>query len=258
MNNLLRENTNGVQIITINRPKQLNALNKETIEELHLALTEAVNDAAVKVIVLTGSGEKSFVAGADIKELANLGVEEGKQLAKKNHETLFDFVENLRKPVIAAINGFALGGGLELAMACHLRVASDNARMGLPETSLGLIPGYGGTQRLAQLIGKGRAFEFIFTAKMIHADEALRYGLVNHVVSQTELIGKCMSLAQSMLKNSLVALAFAIEAVNAGFKDGVDGFEAEISAFGDCFGTRDFKEGTSAFIEKRKANFPGN
>lgn len=258
MNNLLRETKNGVQSITINRLKQLNALNVETIEELHLAFSQAAEDAEVKVIVLTGCGEKSFVAGADIKELADLSVEEGKYLAAKGHETLFDFVENLRKPVIAAINGFALGGGLELAMACHIRVASDNARMGLPETSLGLIPGYGGTQRLAQLIGKGRAFELIFTAKMIDANEALRYGLVNHVVAQAELLNKCMSLAQSMLKNSPVALGFAIDAVNAGFMDDVNGFDVEISSFGQCFGTRDFKEGTSAFIEKRKANFPGD
>ncbi len=258
MNNLLEDTENGVQIITINRPKQLNALNEETIEELHIAFSKAAENAAVKVIVLTGSGEKSFVAGADIKELAGLNVEQGKQLAAKGHETLFDFVENLRKPVIAAINGFALGGGLELAMACHLRVASDNARMGLPETTLGLIPGYGGTQRLAQLIGKGRAFELIFTAKMIDASDALRYGLVNHVVGQAELLSKCMNLAQSILKNSPVALGFAIDAINSGFMDDVNGYDVEISSFGECFGTQDFKEGTSAFIEKRKANFPGS
>ena len=258
MNNLLKETRNACKIITINRPKQLNALNRETIEELHIAMKEAAEDREARVIVLTGSGQKSFVAGADIKELANLSVEEGKRLAARSHEILFDYIENLRKPVIAAINGFALGGGLELAMACHLRVASDNARMGQPETSLGLIPGYGGTQRLAQLIGKGRAFELIFTAKMIDAEEALRYGLVNHVVAQSDLLDECTSLANSMLNNSPVALGLAIDAVNAGFRDGVDGFETEISAFGDCFGTQDFKEGSSAFIEKRRANFSGH
>lgn len=257
MQNLLKEVRNGIKVITVNRPKHLNALNRKTMEELHIAFCEAAKDDGVKVIILTGCGQKSFVAGADIKELANLSVEEGNQLAVKAHETVFDYIENLRKPVIAAINGYALGGGLELAMACHLRVASDNARMGQPETSLGLIPGYGGTQRLAKLIGKGRAFELIFTAKMIDADAALRYGLINHVVASSDLLDTCITLAHSILKNSPVAIGLAIDAVNAGFRDGVDGFETEIRAFGDCFGTLDFKEGSSAFIEKRDAEFPG-
>jgi len=258
MNNLLIHSEGATQIITINRPSQLNALNKETIQELHEALVAAENDASVKTIIITGSGEKSFVAGADIKEFAHFSVEDGKKLAAQGQKILFDFVENLSKPVIAAVNGFALGGGLELAMGCHLRIASDNARMGLPETSLGVIPGYGGTQRLAQLIGKGRAFEMIFSAKMIKADEALQYGLVNRVVPQADLLSTCLALAESFQKNSGVAIGYAIQAVNAGFTDGINGYQAEINAFGECFGTADFKEGTTAFMEKRKADFKGN
>lgn len=257
MNNLLISHENQICTITINRPKQLNALNRETIEELGNALLKADADKDVKVIIITGSGEKSFVAGADIKEFAHFGVNEGKRLAGQGHDKLFNLAQNLRTPIIAAVNGFALGGGLELAMACHIRVASDNARMGLPETSLGVIPGYGGTQRLAQLIGKGRAMELIFTAKMIKANEAMQYGLVNHVVPQAELLDTCNQLAQSIIKNSSVAIGYAIDAVNAGFEEGANGFEAEINAFGACFGTQDFKEGTTAFLEKRKPNFPG-
>ncbi len=257
MSNVLTATEQGICIITINRPNQLNALNRDTINELSEALMTADKDKNIKAIIITGSGEKSFVAGADIKEFAHFGVNEGKRLAGQGHEKLFDLTQNLRTPVIAAINGFALGGGLELAMSCHLRVASDNARMGLPETSLGLIPGYGGTQRLAQLIGKGRAMELIFTAKMIKADEALNMGLVNHVVPQSELLAKCNEIATAISKNSSVAIGYAIDAVNAGFEDGVNGFTAEINAFGDCFGTADFKEGTTAFLEKRKPNFPG-
>lgn len=257
MTNLLIEKQGATQLITINRPNQLNALNKSTIQELHEAFATAESDQNIKVIILTGSGEKSFVAGADIKEFANFSVEEGAKLAADGHKKLFDFIENLSKPVIAAVNGFALGGGLELAMACHIRYASDNARLGLPETSLGVIPGYGGTQRLAQLIGKGRALEMIFTAKMIKAADALEYGLVNKVLPQNELLAACFDLAEAIQKNSSVAISYAIDAVNAGFKDGVNGFEAEIKAFGACFGTADFKEGTTAFMEKRKADFPG-
>jgi enoyl-CoA hydratase len=170
---------------------------------------------------------------------------------------LFDFVQNLRTPVIAAVNGFALGGGLELAMSCHFRIASDNAKMGLPEVSLGVIPGYGGTQRLPQLIGKGRAMEMIMTAGMISAEEAKSYGLVNHVVPQTELLDFCYGIAHKILRNSPTAISQAIKAVNANFEDGVNGFQAEIKAFGKCFGTEDFKEGTTAFLEKRKAVFLG-
>lgn len=256
-NNILIEKENGIALITINRPEKLNALNKATIEELHHGFGNLEKDAEVKVIVVTGSGEKAFVAGADISEFANFSVEKGTVLAAQGQEMLFDFVENLDKPVIAAVNGFALGGGLELAMACHFRVASDNAKMGLPETSLGVIPGYGGTQRLPQLIGKGRAMEMIMTAGMVTAEDAYRAGLVNHVVAQAELIEFTKGIAQRIMKNSGVAISKAIQSINANFKDGVNGFETEIKAFGECFGTEDFKEGTTAFLEKRKAVFPG-
>lgn len=256
-NNILIEKENGIAVITINRPEKLNALNKATIEELHHGFGSLEKDTEVKVILITGSGEKAFVAGADISEFANFSVEKGTVLAAQGQEMLFDFVENLDKPVIAAVNGFALGGGLELAMACHFRVASENAKMGLPETSLGVIPGYGGTQRLPQLIGKGRAMEMIMTAGMLAAEDAYRVGLVNHVVAQPELMEFTKGIAQRIMRNSGVAISKAIQSVNANFKDGVNGFEVEIKAFGECFGTEDFKEGTTAFLEKRKAVFPG-
>lgn len=255
--NILFQVNNSIAQITINRPSKLNALNKATIQELHEAFDTADKDKAVKVIVVTGSGEKAFVAGADISEFAHFDVENGSKLAQKGQELLFDFVENLSTPVIAAVNGFALGGGLELAMACHFRVASDNAKMGLPETSLGVIPGYGGTQRLPQLIGKGRAMELVMTAGMIDAQTALSYGLVNHVTTQDDLLPLAEKIAGKIMRNSSVAISKAIKAVNANFKDGVDGFAVEIEEFGNCFGTEDFTEGTTAFLEKRKADFPG-
>ncbi|CAM1343144.1 enoyl-CoA hydratase/isomerase family protein [Tenacibaculum aestuarii] len=255
--NILVEQANGLATVTINRPKKLNALNKATIEELHSVFKALENDSAVKAIIITGSGEKAFVAGADISEFAHFSIEEGGMLAKKGQEILFDFVENLSTPVIAAVNGFALGGGLELAMACHFRVASDNAKMGLPEVSLGVIPGYGGTQRLPQLVGKGKAMELIMTAGMISADEAKDAGLVNHVTSQEELLSLAEKIASKIMRNSSVAISAAIKAVNDNFKDGVNGFETEITEFGNCFGTEDFKEGTTAFLEKRKPDFPG-
>ncbi|MEL0455190.1 enoyl-CoA hydratase-related protein [Flavobacteriaceae bacterium SZ-1-7] len=257
-NNILFESDNGITTITINRPKKLNALNKETINELHDAFDKANKDKNTKVIIITGSGEKAFVAGADISEFANFSVEEGKRLAANGQKILFDFLENLSTPVIAAVNGFALGGGLELAMACHFRIASDNAKLGLPEVSLGVIPGYGGTQRLPQLIGKGRAMEMIMIAGMIDANKALNYGLVNHVTTQEELLPLCEKIASKILNNSSVAISAAIKAINASFKDGVNGFEVEVYEFGTCFGTEDFTEGTTAFLEKRKADFPGN
>jgi enoyl-CoA hydratase len=252
---ILTEIRNQIAFLTINRPQQLNALNKDTIEALHNALAAADADPAVGVIVLTGSGEKAFVAGADIKEFADFNIPQGGELALRGQQTLFDFIEQLSTPVIAAVNGFALGGGLELAMAAHIRIASSNARMGLPETSLGVIPGYGGTQRLAQLIGRGKANEIIFTAGMLKADEALEWGLVNAVVEQADLLATCETMAQKMLANSPMAIAAAIRCVNAGFTEGVNGFEVEIEEFGKCFGTTDFKEGTTAFLEKRKPNF---
>ena len=256
--NITSTQSDGITTITINRPSKLNALNRETIEELHSAFKSADEDKNTKVIIITGSGEKAFVAGADISEFANYSVAEGGQLAAKGQELLFDFVANLSTPVIAAVNGFALGGGLELAMAAHFRVASDNAKMGLPEVSLGVIPGYGGTQRLPQLVGKGRAMEMIMTAGMIDANQALQYGLVNHVVTLEELIPFTEKLAGKVMKNSSVAISSAIRAVNAAYDVDVNGFNVEIEEFGSCFGTGDFKEGTTAFLEKRKPDFPGN
>jgi len=254
---ILTEIRNQIAFVTINRPQQLNALNKDTIDALHNALAAADADAGVGAIILTGSGEKAFVAGADIKEFADFSIAQGGELAMRGQQTLFDFIEQLSTPVIAAVNGFALGGGLELAMAAHIRVASSNARMGLPETSLGVIPGYGGTQRLAQLIGRGKANELIFTAGMLKAEEALQWGLVNSVVEQSELLATCEALAQKILANSPLAIAAAIRCVNAGFTSGMNGYEVEIEEFGKCFGTKDFKEGTTAFLEKRKPNFRG-
>jgi enoyl-CoA hydratase len=253
--NILVSTSERIATITINRPNQLNALNKATISELNAALNAANNDPAVRVVILTGSGEKSFVAGADIKEFADFSIAQGGELAQKGQELLFSFIENMSKPVIAAVNGFALGGGLELAMSAHIRVASSNARMGLPEVSLGVIPGYGGTQRLAQLVGRGKANEMVFTAGMIKADEALTWGLVNYVVEPEELMAKATEIAQKIMANSGTAIAAAIRAINAGFEDGKNGFDAEIEEFGKCFGTAEFKEGTGAFLEKRKANF---
>lgn len=255
--NILVSTEGQIALVTINRPSKLNALNVATIQELHHAFNTLELNSEIRAVILTGSGEKAFVAGADIAEFAHFSVEEGAHLAANGQELLFDFVEKLKTPVIAAVNGFALGGGLELAMSCHFRVASDNAKMGLPEVSLGVIPGYGGTQRLPQLVGKGRAMEMIMTAGMISAEDAHRSGLVNHVVPQAELIDFCKGIAAKIVKNSPAAIAQAIKAVNAGFKDGVNGYETEIKCFGKCFGTEDFKEGTTAFLEKRKAEFKG-
>ncbi|WP_242203421.1 enoyl-CoA hydratase/isomerase family protein [Aestuariivivens insulae] len=255
--NIISKKDNGITTITINRPNKLNALNKDTIQELHEAFDVANRDKGTKVIIVTGSGDKAFVAGADISEFAHFNAKQGMQLAAKGQELLFDFIENLSTPVIAAVNGFALGGGLELAMACHFRVASDNAKMGLPEVSLGVIPGYGGTQRLPQLIGKGRAMELIMTAGMIDANQALAYGLVNHVTPQEKLLALCEKIALKISRNSPVAITAAIKAINANYQDGVDGFKIEIEAFGKAFATQDFKEGTTAFLEKRKADFQG-
>ncbi|MGB7842368.1 MAG: enoyl-CoA hydratase-related protein [Salinimicrobium sp.] len=255
--NILLEVNQGIAYISIDRPKKLNALNRDTIEELHEAFAEVKEDSEVKTVILTGTGEKAFVAGADISEFAEFSAEEGKQLAAKGQEKLFDFVANFPKPVIAAVNGFALGGGLELAMSAHFRIASDNAKMGLPEVSLGVIPGYGGTQRLPQLVGKGLAMEMIMTAKMIDAQQALKYNLVNHVTTPEELIGFAEDIARKIMRNSPVAISQAIKAINANYEAGVNGFEVEIAGFGNSFGTEDFKEGTTAFLNKRKAQFPG-
>ena len=255
-NILVSQETNSATV-TINRPTKLNALNKATIIELQHAFTSLEKNKEIRVIILTGSGEKAFVAGADISEFAHFSESEGADLALQGQTGLFDLIENLSTPVIAAVNGFALGGGLELAMSCHFRVASENAKMGLPEVTLGVIPGYGGTQRLPQLVGKGKAMEMIMTAGMVSAEEGIRTGLVNHVVPQSELLDFTRGIASKIMRNSPFAIGRAIKCVNANFKDGVNGFETEIRNFGKCFGTEDFKEGTSAFLEKRKAEFSG-
>ena len=253
--NILVELENSIQVITINRPSKLNALNKATIEELSHVLVAADNEASIRVVIITGAGEKAFVAGADISEFSEFSVEEGKNLSKKGHDQLFSRIDQMKTPVIAAVNGFALGGGLELAMAAHVRIFSENARVGLPETSLGVIPGYGGTQRLAQIAGKGRAMEMILSAKMIDAATALSYGITNKVVPIEELIETAKKMAKKIIKNSPMAIAKAIRCINANYTSGVDGLAFEVNAFGDCFGTPEFKEGTSAFLEKRKADF---
>ncbi len=254
-NNIYTNTKNSITTITVNRLTKLNALNKETINELHEAFKLADLDKNTRVIIITGVGEKAFIAGADISEFSNFDDKQGEALAKKGQDILFNFIEQLSTPVIAAINGYALGGGLELAMACHFRVASVNAKMGLPEVSLGLIPGYGGTQRLPKLIGKGRALELIMTASMIDANTALNYGLVNYVKPLEELLPFCETIAVKISKNSTTAIAAAITAVNASYKNEINGFDIEINAFGKCFNTKDFKEGTTAFLEKRKPNF---
>ena len=253
--NILVELENSIQLITINRPSKLNALNKATIEELSHVLITADNEASIRVVIITGAGEKAFVAGADISEFSEFSVEEGMNLSKQGHDQLFSRIDQMKTPVIAAVNGFALGGGLELAMAAHVRIFSENARVGLPETSLGVIPGYGGTQRLAQIAGKGRAMEMILSAKMIDAATALSYGITNKVVPVEELIETAKKMAKKIIKNSPMAIAKAIQCINANYTSGVDGLAFEVNAFGDCFGTPEFKEGTSAFLEKRKADF---
>ena len=253
--NILFENKNAIAYITVNRPKQLNALNTETIAELSSVITITEKDKTIRCIIITGAEDKAFVAGADIKEFANYSQSEGENLARKGQEILFDLLENCGTPSIAAINGFALGGGLELAMACHIRIASENAKMGLPEVSLGVIPGYGGTQRLANLVGKGKAMEMITTAGMILAADAKSWGLVNYFCTQEELIPLAEKIASKIIRNSPSAIAKAIKAVNAGFEEGINGFEVEKKEFGNCFESEEFKEGTNAFLEKRKANF---
>ncbi|WP_267404552.1 MULTISPECIES: enoyl-CoA hydratase-related protein [unclassified Chryseobacterium] len=251
--NILLNKEDKISIITINRPESLNALNAQTIKELSTAIDELNNDTTCRAVIITGSGEKSFVAGADIKEFTDLGQKEAEELARNGHNSLFNKIENMNKPVIAAVNGFALGGGLELAMACHIRYASENAKLGLPEVTLGLIPGYGGTQRLPKLVGKGIANEMIFSAKMITAQKAKEIGLVNEVYSIEELLTKTKELASLIARNSPMAIAKAIHAVN--LSDTEKGFDAEIKAFGEVFELDDKKEGVTAFIEKRKPNF---
>jgi len=253
---LLTELENGILTVTINRPDKLNALNKDVFNDLDELLKDIYSNTQIQSVIITGSGNKAFVAGADISEFGNLSVEQGKHLAKRGQD-VFNRIENSPKPIIACVNGFALGGGCELAMACHFRIASDNAKFGQPEVNLGLIPGYGGTQRLAQLIGKGRAIELLISANMIDGATALQYGLVNYVVPQEELLNKAKSILQTINTKAPLAVAACIKAANAIWDETKNGFNEEIDLFGGCFGTEDMKEGSSAFLEKRKANFKG-
>lgn len=253
---LLTSLENQIFTITINRPDKLNAINNTVMTELGAAIDEVYSNPEIKSVIVTGSGHKAFAAGADIGEFEGLTIEQGKSLAKKGQD-VFQKIEKSPKPVVAAINGFALGGGHELAMACHFRIASENAKFGQPEVNLGLIPGYGGTQRLVQLIGKGRAIELMITGNMIDSNTALQYGLVNHVVLQEELLNKAKSILSLVNSKAPLAIAKCIEAANAVFDETKNGYEVEMSGFGDCFGTEDMKEGTAAFLEKRKAEFKG-
>ncbi|HVA99355.1 MAG TPA: enoyl-CoA hydratase-related protein [Bacteroidia bacterium] len=254
--NLLTNSENGILTITINRPDKLNALNKKTVKEIGEAIKNAKEDTSIKAVIITGSGAKSFVAGADISEFVGLSIEQGKTLAQAG-QAVFRSIETCPKPVIAAVNGFALGGGCELSMACHIRVASENAKFGQPEVNLGLIAGYGGTQRLVQLIGKAKAYELHATADMLNATQALQFGLVNYVTTPEQLIPKCVEIIEKIKSKSPKAITGVINSINAYFENGTDGFETELNEFGKCFATEDFKEGTSAFLEKRKANFTG-
>lgn len=253
---LLTDLSQGILTITINREDKLNALNKTVIQELGEIMLEVYDNAEVKGVIITGKGPKSFVAGADITEFKGLDEAQGKALARRGHE-VFNKIEMCPKPVIAAVNGFALGGGCELAMACHLRIASENAKFGQPEVKLGIIPGYGGTQRLTQLIGKGKALELLMTADTIDATCAEKLGLVNDVVQTVELLDTCRAVIAKITAQAPLAIAMVIESVYAHFKDGIDGFDTEIDLFGKCVATNDFTEGTSAFLEKRKPTFKG-
>jgi len=254
---LLTDLTDHIFTITINRPDKLNALNRTVIEELSGAINEIYNNAEIKCAIITGSGAKAFVAGADISEFTTLDSKGGKALAQKGQENVFDKIENSPKAIVAAVNGFALGGGCELAMACHFRLASDNAKFGQPEVNLGLVPGYGGTQRLTQLIGKGKAMELIMTGNLIDANEALRLGLANHVTTPENLLAETKKILQTIISKAPLAIAEAIALVNHAAYGNADGLQKEIEAFGKLFGTADAKEGAIAFLEKRKANFTG-
>jgi enoyl-CoA hydratase len=251
---LLTALDSNIFTITINRPDKLNALNREVMNDLINVLDEIENNSDIKAVILTGAGQKGFVAGADISEFIGLSKEEGQALAKKGQDIFFH-IENNRRPIVAAVNGFALGGGCELAMACHFRIASENAKFGQPEVNLGLIPGYGGTQRLVQLIGKGRALELLLTGNMIDAQTALHYGLVNYVVPQEELLNKAVSILKMIVAKAPLSISKCITAANAAFTE--TGYQTEVEAFGECFATEDMKEGTKAFLEKRMPAFTG-
>lgn len=253
---LLTQIENGIFTITINRPDKLNALNSAVFADLNKALDEVYTNDAIKSVIITGAGPKAFVAGADISEFTQLTKADSMLLSKAGQETFFR-IENAPKPIIACVNGFALGGGCELAMSCHFRIAAENARFGQPEVNLGIIPGYGGTQRLVQLIGKGRALELLMSAGMIDAATALSYGLVNYVVPAENLIAKATEILSIIQSKAPIAVAKCIEAANAVFDESKDGYETEVKAFADSFDTQDRVEGTTAFLEKRKAVFTG-
>jgi enoyl-CoA hydratase len=252
---LLTQLENGIFTITINRPDKMNALNQQVMHDLNAVLDEVKINTDIKAAIITGAGNKAFVAGADISEFAGLSQQDAMAFAKGGQD-IFLKIENCSKPMVAAVNGFALGGGCELAMACHFRLASDNAKFGQPEVNLGLIPGYGGTQRLPMLIGKGRAIELLLTANMIDANTALQYGLVNHVVPLDQLLEKTRSILEVINSKAPVAISKCINSVNHAYT-GIKGYEQEIFGFSECFSTQDVKEGTSAFLEKRKPNFIG-
>ncbi|SHN42168.1 enoyl-CoA hydratase/isomerase family protein [Chitinophaga sp. CF418] len=255
-NTIKTELTDNIFFIYINRPDKMNALNQEVMKELALAIDEVYTNKEIKSAVITGKGEKAFVAGADISEFLTLSDQQGIELAKKGH-VVFKRIEDSAKPIIAAVNGFALGGGCELAMACHFRIAATNARFGQPEVNLGLIPGYGGTQRLTALVGKGKALEMMMTGDMINAEEALEWGLVNYVVAPGDLLLKSTELLQKIHTRAPLAVARVIKCANAVLNNGVDGYEMELNEFGACFATKDLQEGAEAFIQKRAASFIG-
>jgi enoyl-CoA hydratase len=254
---LITESKNQIFYITINREDKLNALNIQTLTDIKNAVLSIYDEPSVRGVIITGKGSKAFAAGADIAEFANFTVEEGTRMSEEGHAVL-RAIDHCPKPVIAAINGFALGGGNELAMSCHIRVCSEKARFGQPEVNLGITPGYAGTQRLAQLIGKGRALEFLMTGDMIDAATALQLGLVNHVVPAEELIAKCEEILNKIKTKAPMAIASVIRCVNAYYEKRADGNNVEINEFGNFFGSEDFIEGTKAFLEKRPANFRGN
>jgi len=256
--NLLVEVDNNIAVVTVNRPEKLNALNNETIDELEKAFSQLNENEDVYVIILTGSGEKAFVAGADISELNKLDEQKAKMFSEKGQK-VFSRIEKMEKPVIAAVNGYALGGGCEIALACNIRLASDNAVFGQPEVNLGIIPGYGGTQRLTRLINSGRAAQYILTGDMINAEEALRIGLVSKVYPQAELIDEAKEMGKKICSKGQFAVRMAMKSINiVGEVSGTEGQNYEASVFALCCGTDDFKEGTSAFLEKRKPEFKNN
>ncbi len=256
-NNILFEIEGGICVITINRPDKLNALDHSTLHDIRQAIQEVYDNKKIKALIITGSGDKAFVAGADIKEISELNELNGRKFSENGQE-IFNLIENCHKPVIAAINGYALGGGCELALSCHIRIASKNAKLGLPEVSLGILPGYGGTQRLTHLIGKGRALEMVLTGDMINAEICFQYGLLNHLVESAEdLMPYAVQVLQKILKNAPLALGMVIESVNAATKAGTDGFQTESNCFSNALKTSDFVEGTQAFLEKRTPEFIG-